>query len=75
MFLEGNSDFLEGQANYHLGENGGIEEDLGPHIEVPTLILFCFSVFSMFEEKFWNVFLLVRFLVYAIDTDFSVPST
>lgn len=39
-----------------------------------TLILFYFVVFSMLEEKFWNVLLLVRFLEYAVDSDFSVPS-
>jgi hypothetical protein len=28
----------------------------------------------MLEKKFWNVFLLVILLVYAVDADFSVPS-
>jgi hypothetical protein len=44
---------LKWQANLLLGENEETkEEDLGPPVEAPTLILFCLYVSLMFEEKF-----------------------
>jgi hypothetical protein len=36
--------------------------------------MFSFYVFSMLEEKLWNTFIIVKFLVYAVDTDFSITS-
>ncbi len=65
---------LKWQANRLPGKNKVIQGGFGTPYEAPTLVLIYFYVFPMLEEKFWNVFLLVKFLAYAVDTDFSVLS-